>query len=169
MAAYAWVTRMDAVSDKRREKVEKSLHEVNPRMSALSPKAIAERVVEGEPPHDASHHHHCDADHEHDEHCSGHHHHAHHHFASAERALPPVVERDWLERVVAQIPAEAVRVKGICYFEEGGTAHLFQRVEGDRAPTIIPLEVTPTTPPVMILIGSHLPMDEVDALLGGEN
>ncbi len=164
MAAYAWVTRMDAISDKRREKVESSLKVVNPRMIALSPKAIAERVAGGEAPFELPHHQ-CGEHHGHDEECAGHHH-VHHHFASAERALPAVVERDWLERVVSRIPAEAVRVKGICYFEVGGAAHLFQRVEGETVPTIVPLEVTPTTPPVMILIGSHLPMDEVDEVLG---
>lgn len=166
MAAYAWVTRMDVINHKRREKVEASLVTINPRMIALNPKSIAERVAGGEAPPEAAHHH-CGEHHVHDEDCAGHQH-AHHHFASAERALPAVVERDWLVRVVSRIPAEAVRVKGICYFEAGGAAHLFQRVEGDTAPTIVPLEVTPTTPPVMILIGSHLPMDEVDALLSEE-
>jgi len=170
MAAYVWVTRLDAINDKRREKVEASLEALNLRMVALEPKGIAERVAGGEAPEMVTYHHHCDEHHVHDEDCTGHHPHvhAHHHFASAERALPDVVDRAWLERVVSRIPAEAVRVKGICYFEAGGAAHLFQRVEGDTAPTIIPLEVTPTTPPVMILIGSHLPMDEVDAVLREE-
>lgn len=167
MAAYAWITRMDAINDKRREKVEASLAALNSRMITLDPKAIAQRVAGGETPDAVTHHSHCDEHHVHDEDCTGHHH-AHHHFASAERALPPVIDRGWLERVVSRIPAEAVRVKGICYFEAGGAAHLFQRVEGDTIPTTIPLEVTPTTPPVMILIGSHLPMDEVDAVLREE-
>lgn len=168
MAAYAWITRMDAINDKRRDKVEASLATLNRRMISLDPQAIAGRVVRGEVPEAVSHHH-CDGHHVHDDECTGHHHaHAHHHFASAERALPDVVDRDWLARVVSRIPAEAVRVKGICYFEAGGVAHLFQRVEGETTPTIVPLEVIPTTSPVIILIGSHLPMDEVDAVLREE-
>ena len=170
MAGYGWLTRLEEVSEKRRDKVVDSLMGMNSRLVISDPSGIVDKVIaqsgeaSPEPQHDGGTCCSGDCECEHD-HAHSPHSHSDHHFASAERTLPEVVDREMLTVVLDDLPREAVRVKGICYFEKGGAAHLFQRVDGDRNPTIVPLEVKPTTDPVIVLIGSHLPMDEVDQCL----
>ncbi|QQL45119.1 GTP-binding protein [Sulfuriroseicoccus oceanibius] len=163
-AGLAWVTRVDEVKPERRDQVVAALEKMGAEIYHGEVAPLAERLGSMDAPRAVVESHgddcECCGGHGH-----GHHHHSDHHFASAERSLPPVVDRDALVSLVAEMPDEVVRVKGVCFFEDGGAPHLFQRVEGERKPTVIPLEVQPQTGPVMVLIGARLPMEEIDAQL----
>jgi len=166
-AGMMWVTRVDEVKPERRDQVVAALADMGAEVYHGAVEPLAARLCSLDAPQAlvAKHGAECTCCSGHGHH--GHHHHGDHHFASAERSLPAVVDREALLRMVGALPDEVVRVKGVCFFEDGGVPHLFQRVEGERKPTVIPLEVQPRTGPVMVLIGARLPMEEIDAQVAG--
>jgi len=83
--------------------------------------------------------------------------HAHSHFASAEFALPEVVDRVRLENFLNGLPPEVMRAKGLARFRADGPWAIFQKVEQSRGIQIVELSAAPAKAlPVLIVVGPRL-------------
>lgn len=92
--------------------------------------------------------------------------HAHSHFASAEFALPEVVDRGRLEHFLNELPPEVMRAKGLVRFQIGGPWTIFQKVEQSRDIQVVEIATPPAGGlPVLIVVGPRLDVDAMSRTL----
>jgi G3E family GTPase len=185
-ANYLFVSRADELDAKRVAQVEESFTKHTVSGTRATPEQLAEALVgiseevgglasrEVAPRGCCS----CGHHHEHDESHEEHHHHEHSehaekaghrhcgfHFASLQLDLPEVVTRGALEKFLAALPEEVIRVKGLARLAESPDEfHVFQKVDGMEAAQFLPIgPKSRVGHPVAVLIGPNIPEDRVRA------
>lgn len=158
-ARHVVVSRKDQIDDARWQEIQTGLASLNPRAGLATPHQIADFIATLV--HDATrlpsrrfvrpHPLDTGPDHAHA-----------HHFASCEAPLPPTVRRADLERMLRDLPATVLRVKGVAFIE--GTppsALLFQRADTPDSVGLMPLGDTEGLTALAIFIGVDLPVEEL--------
>ena len=179
-AGYLYITRKEAIPEKRYEQVKIETRVLAPRAQVVTtPEEIGAALVElvrdvpNLPPRrfdvekntmheNMGHHHH---------HEDGHHHHAHghqhtaHHFASLELPLPPNLTRQALQTFLEKLPPEVLRAKGIAAFQDEEQPVYFQRTDTIDGITMQRLMIREVLDNVAVLIGLDLDHDTYTNML----
>lgn len=105
------------------------------------------------------HHSHSQDDHGHDA----------HHFASCEIPLPEILERKAFEALMADLPEEVLRAKGLVVFDDApGEFFVFQKVGSDDETRFFPVGREPRVKtPLLLLIGPSLPVEALQERVAG--
>lgn len=169
-ASHVFLSRQDEVGPERLADVRASLARAGVRGRETTLEALARdlRAAFAEPPRLVSptpcgcgggghgdHHHH--APHCHDESF---------HFASCEFPLPDLVDRAAFSRLLADLPDEVIRAKGLVRFvDEPGGFHVFQKIGSDVQ--FFPVGPSPRlATPLALFIGPSLDRDALAARFG---
>lgn len=160
-AARLYPTRLEEVSPQRIETVRGELSALNHMAHFTDLPGLAGVIAELK--HHPHEHEGCDCGHKHDPHHDHDHahdegHHPHHQlahaFSSMQVELPETVGRVAFEAWLAGLPESVLRAKGVVELrEEPGRTHVFQRVESEPSPVLIPLGSGKRLTPVAVLIG----------------
>jgi len=162
-ASHIHISRADSVTPEHMEAVLESLQECGVRGKRTNPVSFAKDLshISQTPaePHSHSHPAGCGCgDHSHEH---GAHEHEAHHFASCEIPLPPVVERSAFDALMAELPEEVLRAKGLVVFEDAPDEFfVFQKVGSDDENRLFPVGRDPRVKtPLLLLIGPALPVE----------
>lgn len=173
-ANYIHITRLDEISESRLHDVETSLTESGITAKRADARRVAQAIsdvahaisgIASRHIHTCSDPH-CQHEHEHEH---SHHHtehghsHSSHHFASLQEPLPPVVEREAMEKLFASLPPEVIRAKGLARLSTSPDEyHIFQYVDRGTAVQWLPIgRETRIDEPLVLFIGPSLPEEEL--------
>ncbi|MBM3379307.1 MAG: GTP-binding protein [Betaproteobacteria bacterium] len=169
-ASHLWLNWTERAGAARSAEVEAAALIVNPYAERITPESFAASLstmvrtmaeaparrlpLAHAPETPADHAHHEHADHEHQ-----------HHFASLEVPSPPLVDREVLASMVAALPPEVVRAKGLVQFRDApGEHYVWSAMRGD--PTLFHDRVpTPRLAPLALFIGARLPAERLRHLV----
>lgn len=171
-ASHGFISRADSVPSERLREVERSLLRVNPRLRRTTPQEFAAALarlaadVAPLPPRDHGRNEGGSAA---ERAAPAHASHAHHHFASLEFRLAALVDESALLAALRALPADVVRVKGVCYYNASpDVPRLFQVVGGGSSEIqVFPLDARPSVAPTIVLIGGALDEAGIRTLLVG--
>ena len=170
-ASHIHISRADSVAPERMEAVLESLRECGVRgmrtdsvSFAKDLSRISESAAEAH-----THEHAAGCACEHHTHTPSAHGHEAHHFASCEIPLPEVIERKAFEALMADLPEEVLRAKGLVVFDDApGEYFVFQKVGSDDETRFFPVGREPRVKtPLLLLIGPSLPVEALRERVAG--
>lgn len=170
-ASHIHISRADSVAPERMEAVLESLRECGVRGMRTDPVSFAKdlsRISESAAETHA-HGHPAGCACEHHTHTPSAHGHEAHHFASCEIPLPEVLERKAFEALMADLPEEVLRAKGLVVFDDApGEYFVFQKVGSDDETRFFPVGREPRVKtPLLLLIGPSLPVEALRERVAG--
>ena len=170
-ASHIHISRADSVAPERMEAVLESLRECGVRGMRTDSVSFAKdlsRISESAAETHA-HEHPAGCACEHHTHTPSAHGHEAHHFASCEIPLPEVLERKAFEALMADLPEEVLRAKGLVVFDDApGEYFVFQKVGSDDETRFFPVGREPRVKtPLLLLIGPSLPVEALRERVAG--
>ncbi len=170
-ASHIHISRGDSVSPERMEAVLESLRECGVRGTRTDPVSFAKNLahVSATAGKDHIHEHPVGCDCAHHTHARGGHDHEAHHFASCELPLPAVLARKAFDALMADLPEEVLRAKGLVVFDETPEEYfVFQKVGSDDETRLFPVGREPRVKtPLLLLIGPSLPVEALRERVAG--
>lgn len=170
-ASHIHISRGDSVPAERMEAVLDSLRECGVRGTRTDPVSFAKNLsrVSATAGKDHTHEHAAGCACEHHTHTPSAHDHEAYHFASCEIPLPTVLERKAFDALMADLPEEVLRAKGLVVFDDApGEYFVFQKVGSDDETRLFPVGREPRVKtPLLLLIGPSLPVEALRERVAG--
>jgi len=163
-ASHLSISHKDSISPERLAHVQKSLEECGARGIFTEPFAFAHELAamarEGLSPIAAAPLEKSDHPHHHS------HGHSVFHFASCEMELPRTVSKKSFVEIMARLPEEVIRAKGIVVFDENPDEfYVFQKTDSADATQFFPVGKAPrVNTPLVLLIGPNLPVEALEEM-----
>ncbi len=170
-ASHIHISREDSVPAERMEAVLDSLRECGVRGTRTDPVSFAKNLslVLATAGEDHIHEHPAGCACEHHTHTPSAHDHEAYHFSSCEIPLPTVLERKAFDALMADLPEEVLRAKGLVVFNDApGEYFVFQKVGSDDETRLFPVGREPRVKtPLLLLIGPSLPVEALRERVAG--
>lgn len=170
-ASHIHISRGDSVPAERMEAVLDSLRECGVRGTRTDPVSFAKNLslVSATAGKDHTHEHPAGCACEHHTHMPSAHDHEAYHFASCEIPLPTVLGRKAFDALMADLPEEVLRAKGLVVFDDApGEYFVFQKVGSDDETRLFPVGREPRVKtPLLLLIGPSLPVEALRERVAG--
>lgn len=170
-ASHIHISRGDSVSADRMEAVLDSLRECGVRGTRTDSVSFAKNLsrVSATAGEDHIHEHPAGCAGEHHTHTPSAHDHEAYHFSSCEIPLPTVLERKAFDALMADLPEEVLRAKGLVVFDDApGEYFVFQKVGSDDETRFFPVGREPRVKtPLLLLIGPSLPVEALRERVAG--
>jgi G3E family GTPase len=168
-AGYVVFTRLEEVSEKRREAVMAEVAGLAPRARMVDVQQLADVIADLHAAAPTMRRRRftakacvygAEAEPENRHPCRRHHDHDAHHFSSLELRMPDRVQPEALRTYLEGLPPEVIRAKGIAYLDDAAnTPVYFQKVEGRDGVSFHSIDAAIVYDPVAILIGVALSPD----------